>query len=105
VCPQKIPSEGEVAELYLRGEITKGHAACLMKMHGLSPALIDASFSSKREKIGHREIIEASIRFPTLVTDQDKWLQDQGWVDDEERSAIKQLFVEVPSIKDHLEWL
>src|ERR1019366_2369823 len=45
VCPQKIPSEGEVAELYLRGEITKGHAACLLKMHGQSPALIDASFS------------------------------------------------------------
>lgn len=104
VCPPKIPMEGEIKELVLRGEITEEHGHCLLRMHGLSPYFHSKAIHARREKIPAHEIIEYCRRRGIPEAQQNAWLKAQGWIDEEDQLIPKELYNEIPTITDHLEW-
>jgi len=104
-CPTKLPSEGEITELALRQEITTDHYSTLTRLHGLSPYFAQKVLHAKREKLSSHEVIEYFKRHPELPDNTDNKLMQMGFIDDDERHMVKDLYVEIPDINRHFEWL
>src|SRR5205085_2634348 len=105
VCASEAPTPSEAVEAYLRDYIKYDQYACILRMHGFDPDTQEPFTKARSEKLNPKEAIQW-VRRHGLDSDRESAaLRALGFYDTDQREAFKELYDELPSIGDHLEWL
>jgi len=102
-CPTEIPPINESIELYLRNQISQDHCRCLITARGGVWELYQLVIFARREKLKPHELIEFARRNEIPDSVVDGKLRELGWIDDDERNAVKYLYDEIPSLQELLQ--
>lgn len=104
-CPAEIPSQGEAAEAFLRGLISREYYECLMRLHGMAPETFEPFLLARSERLNPKEAIQFVRRHGGSPEEEDDALRRVGFYDGAESARFRELYDELPTIGDHLEWL
>lgn len=105
VCPQEAPSVPEAIEAWLHGYIDDDLLHCIQRIHGQDVASFAPYVKARGEFISPKEAINYVRRSNGTTEDEKAWLRKLGFIDDEQTAAFQELYWEIPTIGDHLEWL
>jgi hypothetical protein len=105
VCPAEIPGEDEAAEAFLRGLISREYYECLMRLHGRAPETWEPFLLARSDRLHPREAIQWVRRNEGSPEEEDDALRRAGYYDGVEAARFRELYDELPTIGDHLEWL
>lgn len=101
----EIPSAAEARAAFLRGKLPDRMYECWLKANGVNAEVSDPVLQAERETLSTREWIEWGRRNNLdrgHIAAMLRWI---GWTDENETSAIQDLYDELPTIADHLHWL
>lgn len=105
ICQDEMPGVPEAIEIYLRGDITTELFDCWVKCNGLAPDVADMMVYARRERPSWEQYIEFALRTDDPLNVLPAKLRGGGIIDTYDVEVLKELYFELPTIQDHLEWL
>lgn len=105
LCPVELPGLPEIMEAWLRNRIDKGQFECLLKLHGLDPALIQPFVLARGEQLSPKEAIQLVRRNKGDFVSEINALRECGFLDGSKAADFVKMYDELPSIAEHLHWM
>jgi hypothetical protein len=105
VCPLEFPGVPEAIEAFLFGVISRERYECILRLNGVDPDSHEAFLYARSERLGPKETIQWVRRHGGSPEDEDDALRRTGFYDGVEAAKFRELYDELPTIGDHLEWL
>jgi hypothetical protein len=103
--PVEVPSVPEATRAWMMGQIETDQRDCVWRLNGMCPTTYAAFAMSESEHLSADEVIRFGHRTGRTDQDIDAMLSKRGWLRTEDRAARQELFWEIPTINDHLQWL
>ena len=104
-CPRHCPEPGEALEAWRRGYITTEYRDCLLRLAGRDPAAFEPFIAAGSEQLSPREALQLVRRRGGTPEQELGALRNLGFTDAEVARGYQELYDELPTIADHLEWL
>lgn len=95
-----LPSISEIQSAFLRGGYTKDTYDCLMRLHSASADVYDGQLWASRNSLTALEYIQAARRGIISDGDADFRLQENGYIDEQDRRIQFKLFEQIPPFSD-----
>jgi hypothetical protein len=105
VCPLEFPGVPEAIEAFLFGVISRERYECILRLNGVDPDSHEAFLYARSERLGPKETIQWVRRHGGTPEEEDDALRRTGFYDGLEAAKFRELYDELPTIGDHLEWL
>lgn len=105
VCPMEVPGVPEAIEAYLFGVISAERYTCIVRLNGIDPDSYEPFLMARSERLGPKEAVQWVRRHGGTAEQEREALRRTGFYDNTEAERFQELYDELPTIGDHLEWL
>jgi hypothetical protein len=104
-CPTEVPHVDECVEAWIKNYIPDNIMRCLLRINGMNPEAFMPTMLARSEQLSADEMIQFTRRMGGSEEDEKRVIRNAGFADETQAIAKRELYWELPTIGDHLEWL